>query len=425
MKSKVAANISLKIISLLFAIVLWMVVNNMENPTISRSYGNIPVKLINTELITDAGKVYEVADGTDIVDKVTIWAPKSVFSSLDAGNIIATADVSELSSLDTISIKFSTSVYNSEIENIKGSIDTVKLDIENKRTKTLALKTAIVGTIENGYIVGEVTTDQNLIRISGPESIVNEVTKAVVEVDVTDFTSDIGTNLEVRLYDAEDNLIQNPRISQNIKSVGVNVGIYQTLDIPIRYNVTGTPAYGYRISGEPQSNPETITVAGKSSVLKNISAIEIPEGVIDVSGESKNYVTEIDIRDYLPENVFLADSSLANVEVTVAIQQEVSKRLEIRGEKVRVTNVPEGYRASISDLGESFTIEVIGLSSDVSVLRANDIEGKVDVAKCLEDSGMEEPAEGYYETEVDFGLGDNVTLLEPITVVMHLSKITE
>lgn len=425
MKSKVAANISLKIISLLFAIVLWMVVNNMENPTISRSYGNIPVKLINTELITDAGKVYEVADGTDIVDKVTIWAPKSVFSSLDAGNIIATADVSELSSLDTISIKFSTSVYNSEIENIKGSIDTVKLDIENKRTKTLALKTAIVGTIENGYIVGEVTTDQNLIRISGPESIVNEVTKAVVEVDVTDFTSDIGTNLEVRLYDAEDNLIQNPRISQNIKSVGVNVGIYQTLDIPIRYNVRGTPAYGYRISGEPQSNPETITVAGKSSVLKNISAIEIPEGVIDVSGESKNYVTEIDIRDYLPENVFLADSSLANVEVTVAIQQEVSKRLEIRGEKVRVTNVPEGYRASISDLGESFTIEVIGLSSDVSVLRANDIEGKVDVAKCLEDSGMEEPAEGYYETEVDFGLGDNVTLLEPITVVMHLSKITE
>lgn len=425
MKNKVAANISLKIISLLFAVVLWMVVNNMENPTISRSYGNIPVKLINTELITDAGKVYEVADGTDVVDKVTIWAPKSVFSSLDAGNIIATADVSELSSLDTISIKFSTNVYNSEIENIKGSIDTVKLDIENKRTKTLALKTEIIGTIESGYIVGEVTTDQNLVRISGPESIINEISKAVVEVDVTDFTSDIGTNLEVRLYDSEDNLIQNSRISQNIRSVGVNVSIYQTLSIPITCNVTGTPAYGYRISGEPQSNPETITVAGKSNVLKTISAIEIPEGVIDVSGESKDYVAEIDIRDYLPENVYLADSSMANVEVTVAIQQEVSKRLEIRGEKVRVTNVPDGYRASISDLGESFTIEAIGLSSDVSGLRANEIEGTVDVAKWMEDEGMEEPTEGYYEVEVDFGLGDDVTILEPVTVVMHLSKITE
>ena len=57
MKSKITANIGLKLISLAFAFVLWMVVNNMENPTVTETYVNIPVKLVNADLITDAGKV--------------------------------------------------------------------------------------------------------------------------------------------------------------------------------------------------------------------------------------------------------------------------------------------------------------------------------------------------------------------------------
>ena len=156
MKNKIRFNISLKIISVFFAFLLWMVVNNMNNPTVDKTFRDIPVKLLNTELITDSGQVYEVLDDTDVIDTVTIWAPRSIISSLNASNIVATADVSELSSLDTISIKLSTNLYTNDVESIKGSIDTVKLNIENKRTKTLALKTTLLGEVETGYLVGEV-----------------------------------------------------------------------------------------------------------------------------------------------------------------------------------------------------------------------------------------------------------------------------
>lgn len=423
MKNKITANIGLKIVSLFFSFLLWLVVNNINDPTIDRSFTNIPVKLLNTELITDSGQIYEILDDTAVIDKVTVWAPRSVFSSFNAGNIVATADVSELSSLDTISIKLTTNLYGNDVEKIEGSIDTVKLNIENKRTKTLALKSIVSGSVEDGYLIGEITPDQNLVRISGPESIINQVSKAVIDVPVTGFTSDIADNAEIKLYDSEDNQIKDNRITQNIKSVGVKVTIFRTIEVPINFTATGTPAAGYRESGEIQGSISSVVIAGKENVLRNISSIEVSGEALDISGQTETYVTEINLRDYLPDNVFLADSSQNKVEVTVSIQPEVTKTLEVRGDRVEVTNVPAGYRATISELDESVEIEIRGLSFDVSGIRAADLKGSVNITKWMEEENMTEPVEGYYQVEVDFGLPDGVSVEEPVMVMMHLSKV--
>lgn len=425
MKSKITANIGLKLISLAFAFVLWLVVNNMENPTVTETYVNIPVKLVNADLITDAGKVYEIVDGTDVVERVSVKAPKSVHSALNAGNITAIADVSDLSSLDTISIEFSSSIYNNEIESIKGSIDTVKLNIENKRTKALSLKANVLGSVADGYLVGEVTTDQNLVRISGPESLISQVAKATVDVDVTGFTSDIGTNLDIRLYDSDGHLIQNNRISQNIKSVGVKVGIYQTMEVPVSFGVSGTPTTGYRVAAQPIGNVNSVLVAGKGSALRNLTEIEVPAEAIDVTGQSADYVTEVNIREYLPDNVFLADASQAKIEVTVEIQQEVSRELKVQEGSVEIINAPEGFRTSLEEITDDATITIIGLSADVNAVRESDLKGSVDIQKWMEEEGLEEAVDGYYNIEVDFDLNGDLTLLEPFVILVHLSEITE
>ena len=250
MKNKLINNLGWKAASLVLAFALWLVVNNMGDPTIPQTYYNIPIKLLNDELITDSGQMYEFLDKTDVIERVTIRAPRSVISNLDESNIVATADVSQLSSLDTITIKLITNRYGSEIESIKGSIDTVKLNIEDKRTKTLALKSAVTGSVDEGYLVGDITPEQNLVRISGPESVVNKITKAAIDVDVTGFTSDIGTSVEIKLYDGDNNLVQDSRITQNIKNVGVKVNIYQTAVVPVHYDYSGVAAPGYRASGE-------------------------------------------------------------------------------------------------------------------------------------------------------------------------------
>lgn len=425
MKNKYTGNLGLKLASVLGAVLLWLVVTSIDNPVKSQNYYNVPVKLLNTALITDSGQVYEVLEDTDVIPRVTIRAPHSVLSAISAENIIATADVSKLSSLDTITINLTTDVYANEISSITGSIDTLKLNIENKRVKALSLKANVTGAVTEGYMVGEVTTDQNLVRVTGPESVINQIARASVDVDVTGFTNDINTNMEIKLYDADGNIVSHPNLTQNIKNVGVKVNIWQTAEIPVTFDYTGYAAHGYAATGQIETTATAVTVAGKSSVLKNLATIEIPAEAIDITEATEDYVTEIDIRGYLPDNVFLADSAQAKIGVTVDIEKKISKKLEIREEKVGVTNLPEGYNASISGLEETFIIELIGLSEDLATIQADHLTGKVDVLAWAESQGMEEPAEGFYTVEVDFGLPHDVDIAEPVTVMLHISKMEE
>ncbi len=425
MKNKLTRNISLKLASVFLAVILWLVVNSINNPTVPASYYNIPVELLNTNLITDSGQVYEVLDGTDIISKVTIRAPRSVISELKSENIIATADVNDISSLDTIAIKLSTDRSIKDINSITGSIDTVKLKIENKKTKALALKATASGQIADGYMVGDITPDQNLVRVSGPESVVEQITKAVVDVAIDGMTSDIVTNAEIKLYDADGNIVVNDNITQNIKSVGVKVAIWQKISVPVYYSISGVAAQGYQDTGEIDGNGESVTIAGKASVLRNITSIEVPAEALDITDQSEDMTKEIDLRQYLPDNVYFENSADALKTVTVHIEAEMTKRLEIRGEKVRISNLPEGYNASISELGESFVIEAVGLSRDVATLQAADISGTVDIGKWMQDGGMSEPQPGYYTVEVDFGLPEGVTLREPVTVTLHISELEQ
>lgn len=425
MKNRLTRNISLKLASVFLAVVLWLVVNSVNNPTVPQTYYNIPVKLLNTDMITESGQLFEVLDGTDVISRVVVRAPRTVISELKEENIIATADVNDISSLDTIAIKLTTDRSNRDISSITGSIDTVKLKIENEKIKSLALKTSTSGEVAEGYLVGDITTDQNLVRITGPESVIEQVTKASVNVEIDGMTSDIVTNAEIKLYDADDHEVTNKNITQNIKTVGVKVGIWQKKSVPVVYNVSGSVAQGYRTTGEITDSGEDVEIAGKASVLRNITAIEIPAEVLDITGQTESLVKEIDLKQHLPDNIFLVNSEDAVRTVTVFVEAEISKRLEIRGERVRMTNVPEGYNVSISELDESFVIEVIGLSRDVATLQAGNMTGTVDIAKWMQESGMEEPQPGFYTVEVDFGLPEDVALRNAVTVTLHISEPEE
>ena len=421
MKNKLTTNLGLKLISVLFSIVLWLVGTSIGNPTTSKSFYNVPVVLENTDAITESGRVYEVLENSDVINRVTIRGPRSVVSSMSESNIVATADVSNISSLDTVSIKLTTNINQDQISSITPSSDTVKLNIENKKTKTMALGTKISGEVSDGYMVGDITTDQNLVRISGPESVVTSVSKAVAEITVTGFTSDISTSAEIRLYDADGNVVDNPNITQNIKTVGVRVSILQTKEVPLVFHTQGEPTYGYGFTGNVECNLETVTICGKSSVLKNIQSIDIPAEVLDMTNKSDTFTEEVDLLQYLPDNVQLVDLKDSVVTVTVDIEPEISKKIELRENRIHVTNLPDGFTASISGVEETFTIEVIGLAQDLSEVQASSLEGTVDVNDLMEKFNLEELQEGFYNMEVNFGLPDDVRLLEPVEVVVHIS----
>lgn len=423
MKNKLTGNLVLKVGSVLFAAILWLLVTNINDPPTSSKFNNIPVVIQNADAITSQGKVYEILDDTDVIDSVTVVAPRSISDTISKDNVVAVADMNDLTSLNTISIKLSTNRYNDRLDSITGSIDSVKLNIENKQSISLALRATYSGSVGDGYMIGDVTTEQNLVRVSGAESIVSRINKAEVSVAVTGFTSDIGTVEEIKLYDADGVEIPKTNLTLNINTVRVNVEILATKEIPLNFSVMGTPADGYRATGVVSSTPASVVLAGKANVLKNISSLDIPDTVLDITGLTENLVTVIDVREYLPGNVELGDKEFdGNAVVTVYIEPVIARNFIVSKSNISILNMPESFEGEVSTFEDEFPIQVIGLSADVNSINGDEIRGTVDIADLRERGIIEEVEEGYWDVPLSFNLPESVSLRENVTVRLNIRE---
>lgn len=424
MKHRITKNWGLKLVSFLFAVMLWIIVTNINDPISPLKVNNIPVTIKNGDLITEKGQIYEVLDGTDMIDSVIIQAPRSIIDTLGVSNVIAEADMRDLTSLNTISIKLYTNKYNDKVESIKGNIESVKLNIEDKQTRSFPIRPNVTGEIQEGYMVSSVSTEQNLIRVSGPQSVVSQIARAQAEVDVSGFTNNIGTDSDIRLYNEDGVEIRSESIEKSITRVRINVEIFEKKTVPIVYQASGTPADGYKATGEITGSRSSIMIAGRSELMKEISSIRIPEDAIDVSGARETVETVIDLNDYLPEGVILAEEDFeGQVSVSARIEQVRRQNVYVPVESIRITGLPAGYRATISEPEERYEITLIGLNSELEQIDANTLEKYVDVAAWMEKEEISEIESGYYRMPLMVRLPEDSTVsLEETWINVHITE---
>lgn len=418
-------NWGLKLISFIFAALLWLVVVNIDNPVKTNTFDNVSVKLQNTNLITDEDLVYEVLDSTDTVS-VTVSAPRTYLELLSKDDIVAVADFNSITAANTVNITYYSKRYNDKITNFKGNIESVKLNIEPEKMLQLVLKTATTGEVEEGYLVGKVTTDQNQVRISGPESLVSQIKSAIVSVDVSGTNTDIATYADVKLYDADGNAISASSIKKNVDAVKVSVQVLATKTVPVKYSTTGTPASGYLATGEITSTPSEVLIAGSADALKNVTQIEVPGEVLSIAGKTGDVVTSVNLKSYLPDGVSLAESGFnGKATVTVSIEPEETKELKLSEGSISVINVPEGYTAEPEENDGEILLNVVGLQSEISRLLLSDITGTVDLAAYMTERELTVLEAGTYVIEADFELGDGITIKEPVMVKVVIQEVEE
>lgn len=404
MKERWTNNWGLKLGSLIFACILWLIVTNINDPVIQYKVTNVPVKFMHTDVVSSQGKVFEVLDGTDTLDQVTITAARSIIDSLDEQNVIAVADFNDLTIQETVGIKLSTNKYNDKLESIKGNFDEVKLKIENKKSISLALKATTTGEVSEGYLLGDITTDRNLVKISGPESVVSKIVKAGVDVAISGFTSNISTDADIKLFDLDGNEVDKDLVSMNISSVKVNVEILETKRVPVKYNVSGEPADGYLFTGQVDGSVDTLLIAGKANMVKGVYEITIPEEAINVTGQSEDMMTLVDAADYLPSGITLVNSGAGMLTVTVHIEPEQRKTITIKPSDIRIMNIPDGYEAALVDDTEAFDETFTGLREDLALINAEALSAFINIDDLIESGAFENASAGTYELAVNYDI---------------------
>ena len=423
MKKLLTRNLGLKLASLLLAFVLWFLVAQIYDPKDTVTFNNIQVRLINTELLDEEGKVYEVLDNSNLV-RVTVTGPQSIVKSeLRRSDIVAEADMSKLTDINTIAITYYCENISNDSVEIKGNHDSVRLNVEDKTSKWIKLESNTIGNVASGYMIGNVSLDQTNIDVTGPKSAISQVDHAGVDINVTDSTSSLSANVDIKLYDADDNELTLESVKKNVDSAHMTVEVLATKEVPVEIEYMGVPEDGYMATGEVESSVPTVRIAGNASTLVGISAITVPEDRMNITGQTDNLVDIINLKEYLPSNVRLADKSFdGKITATVYIEPIVSKDLTVAAENISVTGVPDGMEAEITSTAEEYNITVSGLSRDVSILRDSSVTGILNLTQWMEDNGVEELTPGTYTIPVTFNLAEDITVVPDINIHIRLKN---
>ncbi len=411
----------LKIMSLLLAFALWFVVISTNDPVDEKRFQNIKVTLLNTELLADNGQVYEILDSTDILRTVTFDAPRSVRNNIQPEDIIAVADLTNLTVTNTVEIRFSCPKYGDQVQNISGNIEYVKLNIEKETRKTVNIICNQTGSVSEGYIVGDVNLDRNRLEIQGPESAINEISRAEVDVDVTGITGTSTASGRIRLVDENGNEINRASVSRNLDSVTITVIVWNTKEVPVVYNYFGTLAEDCQVTGM-EASIETVRIAGPTETLNNVTQLEVQGEDINVTGADEDHMSIVHLGKYLPKGIYFAEENFEDAAIVkIMVEKAEEKKIPLRAENIQVINVPDGVTYEI--VGSNSTPLVAkGLAGYMALLQSSTLSGVVDVGAWMEESNLPEPPEGEYSLPVNVSLLDEQEKISTPVIVLRFTR---
>ncbi len=411
MKKLLTNNIGYKLIALIFAVMLWLVVVNISDPTVTRTISGIPVTKTDESVLTSQGKVYVVLEGSTA--SISVKGPRSIVDELDSDDFIAEAPFSEMTNLNAVPIYVTHkySKYEKSVE-ITQKTRTMVLSIENINTKYFDIDINFVGEPASGYTVGSTKLSTTFVKLSAPESILEQIETASIDVDVTKLKGNMQTESVIKYYDASGNKVDvGEYANASEKSIVVNVVIYQITEVPITVTVTGEPAEGYEYVSTELSLDK---VALEGEDISQIDSIALPNDILDITDATEDVTVDIDISQYLPAGVRLVDNDNKMVTITAKIEKYVTGTYDLPIENIEMRNVPEDVEAEFAD--SSAKIKLVGLQENHSNISINDIFGYVDL------SGATEGTKAY---SVVLDLPDEISLESDVKVRITVTKEKE
>ena len=413
MKEKIFKNLSLKILSAVFAVVLWTIIVNIYDPTTSYTFSNVSVQLINTESLTDKNYSYEIVDGGKI--SVYVSGPKSVVTNIKASDIVATADLSKISAFaDYVDIHVSVVQNGQTLNNVEAAPKTsaVRLSIENRDTKTINVNTEVTGKPADGYALVKQTLNPTSIKVTGPSSIIDTIDHAGITFDVTGATDEVHGDADIHLYDEEENEIKDVSVDLSQSSVSYTAQVVRIKTVAVEAGYSGTPKDGYTISSVTL-NQNNVQVYGDENALNNLEKIVIPSNNINVDDLDKDRIYKFSLENYIDKSLHILKNS--RVEVTVKVGTTTTKSITLNTSDIRVSGLDTSMTYGFVD--KTYNIEIEGNADAIAAL---DIS-KISVSADLSDY----KSSGAVDVKLSVSLPDGVKLKNAVTVKAELNNNTE
>ena len=370
----------LMLASLAIAVLTWSALV-VSDATLTRPkiFTNVSVSVNNESALKSRG--YIVMD--DIKKKVpgvrlTVEVTQQNYNRVTSTSYNPHFDLSKIEGVgeNTLPINFSSQLYGPVIA---CEPDSVTVNVERYMTRRVPVVLELTGFEQENIYLDSYRTDPNMLSVSGPQSLVTSVSRAVAKLDLSmlslDRMSD-RTALDVELQDASGNVIISDKLEITNQTVITDSVIVDTEVVPaamvplaIESMVIGEPADGYELVNIYVER-EALRVAAKEELLGSIEFITT-ESPLDITGAT----TTVDGYVKIKRLSGIENSMPSEVAVTAEIAEKTIERT-LRDIPIEIQGLGDGMVARLSD--KKSTVQLGGGYGFINELAREDVHLYVD-----------------------------------------------
>lgn len=365
-------NLSTKLLSIAGAMLVWVLIVNIDDPYRTKSL-IVHVETINEDALHSEKKVYEVVEGS--VATVKVSGKRSIIDNLASDDIRATADLSELSSVNAVAIRVGLKRGNTSDVTLECN-QVLKVSLEDMEAQQFRVTVETTGTPADGYSVGECSVKPSLIEVTGGSSVIDRIATVRVSLNVNGASQDFVKRLEPVAYDKRGNRVVSSTLSFSDGTIRVRAKLLQNKTIPVKVQIKGKPEKGYELI-DAQCFPEEIEIAGTEKLLSGISELVIPVDVTGFTDTSPGLDQEMYVMDYLDGDVVVKEE-YQKVSVQITLEKLLRKKIQLRTTRIQMNNVQDKYIAAIYGNVSDIELTVRGRESKLKNLTDTTIMAYVD-----------------------------------------------
>lgn len=368
------------LLSAVVAFGLWLYVITVVSPESEKTYYDIPVVMQNKNILSERGMML-VSEEPNVT--LALKSDRTILNDLNESNINVMINLANIEKPGvhnlTYSISYPGNIPYNEVSVMSSSTDLITVKVENKIRKSVPVVLDYgQSAVPEGYTADKENAelDYTSIEVSGPESVIEQIEQAIVQVDLNNQTKTLAGEYQYILSDKQGMPVDTDLVTVNTEKLSLIVKIQKVKEIQVIVDIVSG---GGATTENCTINVDTthIQISGADTLLEDLDSLTV--GTIHLGEITEDQTLEFPI--VLPEGV----TNQTGVEqVTVEIKLPKLKTKTLKVTNIQAANVPEGLTATI--VTKTLQVTVRGSEKSIKAIQGTDLSVVVNLAEAQEGS---------------------------------------
>ena len=366
------------VFSIIVAFIIWMIISLEQNPTRTRTFTDITVNLSTENTVAADLGLDIISGGIGEKVNVTVSGPNYIVSSMETGDILVSASLSEVSGAGTYDLTLSASQNSSVTDYSFVSITpekiSVTLDYIDTKEFTVTAEAVGASAVEGLVVDTPVVSDSGskTIIIKGPRTEMQKIGSVVASATVNKTLSSTESfDADIKILDVDGNEMNISNFTIPAGQVKISVPIVKRAVLPITVSYSNAPG-GFDKAVSKTLSHDSVTVLGPEEIISNLKSIPLTD--IDVTKITKSN-NSFDVSLALPDGV----KTVETIEyVTVKFATSALRESTVSVDEIKYINgTKDLVPATASTLKN---VKICGPSNIVKKLKSSEFYAVVDLS---------------------------------------------